>query len=163
MISNFDSLSTLFRIYKLSYQIVCRKQLTHYQMTNFRFFRIERLCRRQFQIRGKWQKVIQTGRKHCGKRRNCSLRAISPFPLVFSKGLFPRGVIVWEWVKSLPNDTILGMSEFKVNADDKFGVAEIMAFVFDRVENVVGNGENAGYQVFSFSDNVFKRLLTLGL
>ena len=27
-----------------------------------------------------------------GKRRNCSLRAISPFPPVFSKGLFPRGV-----------------------------------------------------------------------
>ena len=32
------------------------------------------------------------GRKHCGKRRNCSLRAISPFPTKFSKGLFPRGV-----------------------------------------------------------------------
>ena len=31
-------------------------------------------------------------RKHCGKRRNCLLRAISPFPTVFSKGLFPRGV-----------------------------------------------------------------------
>ena len=33
---------------------------------------------------------------------NCSLRAISPFPTVFLKGLFPRGVkgvIVWEWVK----------------------------------------------------------------
>ena len=27
-----------------------------------------------------------------GKRRNCSLRAISPFPAVFSKGLFPRGI-----------------------------------------------------------------------
>ena len=30
-----------------------------------------------------------------------SLRAISPFPTVFSKGLFPRaskGLIVWEWV-----------------------------------------------------------------
>ena len=25
--------------------------------------------------------------KHCGKRRNCSLRAISPFPTVFSTGL----------------------------------------------------------------------------
>ena len=25
------------------------------------------------------------GRKHCGKRRNCSLRAISPFPTVFSR------------------------------------------------------------------------------
>ena len=31
-------------------------------------------------------------RKYCEKRRNCSLRAISPFPTVFSKGLFPRGV-----------------------------------------------------------------------
>ena len=42
-------------------------------------------------------------RKHCGKRRNCSLRAISPFPTVFSKGLFPRaskGVIVCEWVNA---------------------------------------------------------------
>ena len=27
-----------------------------------------------------------------GKRKNCSLRAISPFPTEFSKGLFPRGV-----------------------------------------------------------------------
>ena len=31
------------------------------------------------------QRVLQMGRKHCGKRRNCSLRAISPFPTVFSK------------------------------------------------------------------------------
>ena len=31
-------------------------------------------------------------RKHCGKRRNCSLRAISPFPTVFSKGLYCRHV-----------------------------------------------------------------------
>ena len=67
------------------------KYLTHYQTTNFRLFQTERVCRRQFQIWRKWQKVIQTGRKHCGKRRNCSLRAISPFPAVFSKGLFPRG------------------------------------------------------------------------
>ena len=29
----------------------------------------------------------RNGRKHCGKRRNCSLRAISPFPTVFSKDL----------------------------------------------------------------------------
>ena len=31
-------------------------------------------------------------RKHCGKRRNCSLRAISPFPTMFSKDLFCRHV-----------------------------------------------------------------------
>ena len=29
------------------------------------------------------------GRKHCGKRRNCSLQAISLFPTVFSKFCFP--------------------------------------------------------------------------
>ena len=67
-------------------------ELTHYQMTNFRLFQTERVCRQQFQIGRKWKKVIQMGRKHCGKRRNCSLQAISPFPTVFSKGLIPRGV-----------------------------------------------------------------------
>ena len=51
------------------------------------------------------------GRKHCGKRRNCSLGAIYPFPTVFSKDLYcsvfkrlvskgaSKGVIVWEWLK----------------------------------------------------------------
>ena len=43
------------------------------------------------------------GRKHCGKRRNCSLRAIFPFPTVFSKdilqtcknqGLFGNGLML---------------------------------------------------------------------
>ena len=80
--------------------------LTHYQTTDFRLFQTERVCRRQLQIWRKWQKVIQTGRKHCGKRRNCSLRAISPFPQCFQKDCFQKdcfpeaskGVIVWEWV-----------------------------------------------------------------
>ena len=65
--------------------------LTHYQMTNFRLFQTERLCRRQFQIWRKWQKVIQMGKKHCGKRTNCLSWAICPFPTVLSKGLFPGG------------------------------------------------------------------------
>ena len=30
------------------------------------------------------------GRKHCGKRRNCSLRAVSPFPSVFKRLLQTR-------------------------------------------------------------------------
>ena len=29
--------------------------------------------------------IFRLGRKHPGKRRNCSLRAISPFPTMFSK------------------------------------------------------------------------------
>ena len=40
------------------------------------------------------------------------------------------------------------MSKFIASADNKFGVAEIMGFVFERVENIVGKGENAGYQHF---------------
>ena len=46
----------------------------------------------QFQIWKKLQKVLQMDRKHCGKRRNCSLRAISPFLTVFSKDLYRRHV-----------------------------------------------------------------------
>ena len=37
-------------------------------------------------------KVLQRGRKHCGKKRNCLLRAISLFPTVFSKDLYCRHV-----------------------------------------------------------------------
>ena len=71
-------------------------------------------------------------RKHCGKSRNCSLRAISPFPTVFSKGLFLRaskGVIVWEWVKQsvVLNNT---MMTFLVLKGKK------------KPENIVGEGEN---------------------
>ena len=40
----------------------------------------------------KMVEILQTGRKHCGKRRNCSLRAISPFSTVFSKDLYCRHV-----------------------------------------------------------------------
>ena len=52
--------------------------LHHSETANFRHFRTQRKC----------QKVLQIGRKHCGKRRNCSLRAISPFPMVISKDLY---------------------------------------------------------------------------
>ena len=61
-------------------------------MRSFRLFQTERVSRRQFQIREKWQKLLQMGRKQCGKGRNCSLRAVSPFPTVFSKDLYRRHV-----------------------------------------------------------------------
>ena len=67
-------------------------ELTLFQMGNFRLFETERLCRQQFQILMKWQKVQRKGRKHCGKRRNSLLRAISPFPTVFSKNFYCRHV-----------------------------------------------------------------------
>ena len=38
--------------------------------------------------------------------------------------------------------------KFKVFADEKFKVAEMAEFVHDRVENIMGKGENAGGQHF---------------
>ena len=73
-------------------QMYCNKQsLTHYQMTNFRLFQTERICRRQFQIDENGRKLSKQV-ENTGKRRNCSSRAISPLPTVFSKSFFPRGV-----------------------------------------------------------------------
>ena len=42
-----------------------------------------RVCRQQFQIWRKWQKVLLTNRKYCGKRRNCFLSNFS-----FSNSIF---------------------------------------------------------------------------
>ena len=39
------------------------------------------------------------------------------------------------------------MPKFKAKADDKFIVDEIIAFAFEKVENIVGKGD-AGYQHF---------------
>ena len=46
-------------------------------------------------------------RKDCGKRRNCSLRAISPFPTVFSKALRCRHVKYREKAKAFAEDRII--------------------------------------------------------
>ena len=55
---------------------------------------------------------------------------------------------------SLPNNKSQDWSKLKAFANKR---AEIMIFVFDRVENIVGKGEDA----FSpFSHKVFKRLFS---
>ena len=66
--------------------------LTLSQTTNFKLSQTERVCRRQFHIQWKWKEVLQTGRKHCGKRRNCSSQAISSSHMGFSKDLYCRHV-----------------------------------------------------------------------
>ena len=79
-------------IWLLTFLFDCRT-LSLFQTTVFELFQIQRVCRRQFKIGWHRLKGLQMGRKHCGKRRrNCSLQAISPFPAVFSKGLFLSGV-----------------------------------------------------------------------
>ena len=86
---------------------------------------------------------------------------------VFRKACFPgalKGVIVWEWVNlgfatinSLPNDKMLGLSKLKAFADYKINVNEKFNFGFERTENIVGKGENAGYQHFLIYPQCFQK------
>ena len=45
----------------------------------------------------------------------------------------------------LPNDKILDVIKLKAFTDDKLEVAKMTIYLFDREENTVGEGENAGY------------------
>ena len=65
-------------------------------------------------------------------------------------------------VNPLPNDKILGVTKLKTFADDKLKVARMMIFLIDRVENIVGKGENAGYQHFLLFPHCFPKGSSLG-
>ena len=61
-------------------------------------------------------------------------------------------------LKSLPNNEILDWFEFRAFADDKINVTEKMKFIQGRMVNIVGKGENAGYQHFLFFPQCFQKL-----
>ena len=52
---------------------------------------------------------------------------------------------------------ILDWSRFKVFADDQMNVTKELKFVLGREENIVGKGENAGYQHFLFFPQCFQK------
>ena len=69
---------------------------------------------------------------------------------------------------SLPNDKFLDWSNLKALADHRLKVTEKLKFVSGRVENIEGNGENAGYQHFLLFPQCvlkacFSRLLKVGI
>ena len=67
------------------------------------------------------------------------------------------------YVNSLPNNKILDLTKLKAYADDKINLAQMMISVFDdRVENIVGKGENAGYQHFHLFSQCFQKASFLG-
>ena len=68
----------------------------------------------------------------------------------------------YQLVKSLPNDKILNMTKFKAFADNKLNVAQMMISVFDRIENIVGKGENTSYQHFLLFPQCFQNAAFLG-
>ena len=66
------------------------------------------------------------------------------------------------WYSSLPNNKILDWSKLKAFADDKIDVTEKFKFVLGRVGNIVGKGENAGYQHFLVFPQCFQKASCTG-
>ena len=66
-------------------------------------------------------------------------------------------------VNPLPNSNFLDWTEFKALADKKLHATKIKISVIDRVENIVGKGENVGYQHFLLFLQCFQKLFLLGL
>ena len=77
-------------------------------------------------------------------------------------------LIFFTWVKMachlnpLPNDKILDVAKLKALAEDKLDGAKIVISLFDRVENTMVKGENAGIQHFLLFQQCFSKAFFLG-
>ena len=60
-------------------------------------------------------------------------------------------------VNSLPNNKGLDWSRIKDITDDKINVTQILKFVSSMGENIVGKGENTGYQHFLLFPQYFQK------
>ena len=60
-------------------------------------------------------------------------------------------------LNSLPNNKILALTKFKAFADNKIIVIQKL-FVLGKVDNIVGKGENSGFQHFLLFPQYFLKL-----
>ena len=60
-------------------------------------------------------------------------------------------------VNSLPNVKISDWSKLKQCADDKINVSENLKYVLERIQNIVGNRENAGDRHFLLFQQFFQK------
>ena len=65
-------------------------------------------------------------------------------------------LLVKKKIKPLPRKKIVEVTKLKASADDKLNV-KITIYFFDRKENTVGKGENAGYQHFFLCPHSFPK------
>ena len=77
----------------------------------------------------------------------------------YSTRFYGKGI---DYINPLPNDKISDWLKLKAFADDNLNVAKIMISPSDRVENIVGKGENAGYQHFLLSSQCFQKASSIG-
>ena len=71
--------------------------------------------------------------------------------------LFPQCFQQPYYTGSLPNDKFLDWAKLKVFADDKINMTEKLKLVLGWAENIVGKGENAGYQHFLLFPQCFQK------
>ena len=74
--------------------------------------------------------------------------------------MISRETTAWFTIKPFPHDKILDQTKLNAFADDKLNGTKMKISVFGTVENNVGKGEIACASNFSFSHNVFTRLLS---
>ena len=75
---------------------------------------------------------------------------------LFGKGLINATYIVEVVVYQITKFQYCSVL-FKAFIDDNFNVAQMAQFFFERLENNVGKGENAGHQHFLLSPPCFQR------
>ena len=121
--------------------------------------------------------------------RKCWLQAFSPFPTVFSKGLFCEqtlsseekilvtsifsfsenafktfrvGSSVGSLKPRMANDKILDWSKMKAFADDKINVTQKLKFVNGRIGNIWEKEKMLVTSIFFFSQQCFQKATFLG-
>ena len=123
------------------------------------------------------QKIYSCG-KHCEKRRNCLLQAISPFLTMFSS-LFGTyfssqmrfklsSAICFNLDQSKNLSSGQGLTLYQMTTywtgpnskqKTKLSIAKMTISVFDEVVNIVGKGEDASHQHFLFFPQCFQKVI----
>ena len=62
----------------------------------------------------------------------------------------------------LSNDKLFHLSNLKAFGDDKINMTQKLKFDLGKIENIVGNGENAGYHHFLLLPQCFQQASSLG-
>ena len=77
------------------------RELTHYQMTNFRLSKLKEFADNNFKFDENGRKLSKQVENTVGKGEIARYEQFLLFPQFFQKACFPgasKGVIVWEWV-----------------------------------------------------------------
>ena len=56
---------------------------------------------------------------------------------------------------------MLNLSKLKAFADDNLNVYQTLKFVLERIENIFGKGENAGFHLFLLFPQYFQKAASL--